>query len=395
MGIEYTARERMLYGESVAWKYISKKEFLIKNNILMPNCLGASHVVYMILVALKAQFVSIHEPLYFYRRMRKGSILDVNGKGSKEEGKMGLKQLSIVIEEFKKRNLYDTYVDDIERAIKYRMSDLLAAQYGRKSLEDFQIQYKNYYEFIDINFPKTKNDKYAIVGGYNLNRILSYLPEIQNPYLRFNFSSIISIMYPVGDNLTYVHSNTYRLKMIEKDVKSLFWSILKEEKPGYLFIDFIEERFDIIKIGNGYITKSDAYDGAHFEADAIHIINAESDEYRHLWDEACKNFFIRIQNYIPLKNVYVIENYLSEQYGDIEQKYTFENIIDIKAVNQRLKRMYNFVRKEFEQIKVVEAYKCSLYFTDGEYEYGAIPSHLNEVVNKKIAEKICEEMDKN
>ena len=31
-----------------------------------------------------------------------------------------------------------------------------------------------------------------------------------------------------------------------------------------------------------------------------------------------------------------------------------------------------------------------LYFTDEKYEYGAVPSHLNELENQRIAEKIEE-----
>ncbi len=34
----------------------------------------------------------------------------------------------------------------------------------------------------------------------------------------------------------------------------------------------------------------------------------------------------------------------------------------------------------------------SLYFTDKEYEYGAIPSHLNDIENRKIAGRVEEEL---
>lgn len=36
----------------------------------------------------------------------------------------------------------------------------------------------------------------------------------------------------------------------------------------------------------------------------------------------------------------------------------------------------------------MEASECENYYTDRLYEYGAVPSHLNELVNREIAEKI-------
>ena len=392
MGIDYTDEERMVYGESVAWKYISKTDFWIKNKISFPDCLGASHAVYMILIALKARFISVKEPLYYYRRMRKGSILDVNGMGSTEEGRMGIIELENVLKEFEERNLLEEYRDSVEKAIKYRMSDLLAAQYGRKSDNEMKRQYENYYQFINSNFPEAANDKYIIIGGYNLNRILSYLPQIQNPYLRFNFSSIISIMNPVKCELTYSHNNSYRLKMIDKDIKSSFWDIIERERPKYLFMDFIEERFDVIEIGNGFITKSDAYE--EMKAFEGRTIERNSDEYKKIWEDACVCFFEKIQSYILLNNIYIIENYLCKQYGSLGETYSYADIEVIENINKNLADKYAFIKEKFGQINFVEAYKSDLYFTDEEYEYGAIPSHLNEVANKLIAKKISKEMDK-
>jgi hypothetical protein len=37
---------------------------------------------------------------------------------------------------------------------------------------------------------------------------------------------------------------------------------------------------------------------------------------------------------------------------------------------------------------VIEVADLPEYFTDKNYEYGAVPSHLNEIVNQKIAGRI-------
>lgn len=43
--------------------------------------------------------------------------------------------------------------------------------------------------------------------------------------------------------------------------------------------------------------------------------------------------------------------------------------------------------------KVIETANFKNYFTDDGYEYGAIPSHLNEVVNQEFAELVFKEMN--
>lgn len=395
MGVEYTQKERILYGESVVWKSISKKDLWIKNNIEIPNCLGAAHVVYVLFLILGAKVACIHEALYYYRRMRKGSILDVNGRNSKEENRMGLDELSSMIKELTKRNLYNSNRKLWEKAIKYRMSDLLAAQFARKDSVEFIKLYRNYSDFIECEFGKEFNNKYMNVSGYNLNRILSYLPEIHNPYCRFNFSSLISIVYPVNSFTDIAHSNKYRFKMIQRDIGSLFWEILKKVNPRYLFIDFIEERFDVIKVENGYITKSDAFDGLSGNNLDGRIMKNGSEEFEILWEKACSFFFEKVSQVVAFENIYIIENYLSEKAGNVNEQKYYNQLDEIRNINSRLKKKYQFVKNNFEGICTVKAYENELYFTDSEYEYGAVPQHLNEIVNKKIAGQIEEELIKN
>ena len=386
MEIEYSPIEHMIYGESTLWKYISKKSIWTKYQIVIPNCLGSAHVVYVLFLALGASIVNIHEPLYYYRRLRKGSILDINGKGSTEEGKMGIQQLEVLIDEFKRRKLYDEYKKIIERTIKYRLSDLLAAQFTRKSYQEFQNQCNNYYSFIEQYFPNSTNRKYLVIGGYNLNRILSYLPDIHNPYCRFNFSSIISIMNPVVGVEQYHHKNEYRQRMIERDICSLFWDIAKEIKPSYLFLDFIEERFDVVQLKKeGFITKSDAFDEIDIELPEGRIIDRKSEECRKQWEKDFSNFSEKIKKIIPEENIVLVENYLCEEVGDIHTRKFYENREEIQEVNRQLKYYYQYVKDHYKKVKCIEAYQCKWYFTDKEYEYGAVPSHVNEVTNKEIA----------
>jgi len=66
----------------------------------------------------------------------------------------------------------------------------------------------------------------------------------------------------------------------------------------------------------------------------------------------------------------------------------FPEIPHIRAVNAVLSRCYEYLRAHFPGAVMIPAADLPEYFTDEKYEYGAVPSHLNEIVNRKIAERI-------
>ncbi len=389
MGKEYSLQENIIYGEFVMWAYISKKTIWTENKIILPDCLGASHAVFILFLILGTKIAHVHEALYYYRRLRKGSLLDINGKGTIEDGIMGLTEVSYLIDELKKREFYKQNQCIIERAVKYRLSDLLAAQFSRKEDDGFDIQADNYYKYIDNYFPCSANIRYLNIGGYNLNRVLLHLSELHNPKCRFNFSSIISIMNPSSLETELKHKNRYRKIMIERDVSSSFWKQIESVEPQYIFVDFIEERFDVIRVSDGgFITKSDAFDEIENYEFSGKTIKRDSNECWEEWKKDWNIFCGQLQKYVPVSNIILIENYLSEKKGDIDSQEIYENINEIRQVNEMLKKYYEYAKQSCKGMTYVEAYKCKNYFTDKEYEYGAIPSHLNEVVNGDIARLI-------
>ena len=319
--------------------------------------------------------------------------MDINGKGTFEEGKMGLAEVDFLINEMKERKLYDQNQRLVERVVKYRLSDLLAAQFSRKSHEEFDLQAENYYQYVEKKFPGMHSRKYLNIGGYNLNRILVHLPELHNPKWRFNFSSIMSIMHPFKPDREPKHKNRYRQIMVERDMSSLFWDYVEQIRPQYVFMDFMEERFDVIETsGGGIVTKSDALDGVEDCGFAGRTISRMSDACWEQWKSDLHSFYVRLVKYIPASHIILVENYLSEKKGSIDFQEEYGNIGEIRKINGLLGRYYAYAEQNCIGITCIKAYECENYFTDAEYEYGAVPSHLNEVVNGEIAELIEKNM---
>lgn len=388
MGREYNLEEHMVYGESMAWKYMSKKRLWTDNNIEMPDCMSASHAVYALLLALSNKVVNVHEPLYYYRRFRKGSIVDTVGKSGNQKGILGITALDYLVKGFRQCGLYQQYKDTIHRIITYSLSDYLASQFVRRDKEEFNQLAQIYYEYAGSLFQDESNSRYLTLGGYNLNRILFHVNRIHNPYGRFNFSSIISIMSPLTGAVSCRHGNKYRQIMIERDMAAAFWDIMEEIKPSYLFLDFLEERFDIIEYQGAYLTKSDAFDGMGEKPEGYRIIPRNSPECDRLWQENCGAFIQKLLTFLPAENIVVVKNYLSEFTGDCETREPFSNMDEIRETNRRLEGYYQFFADRCGQAKMIEVKELPLYFTDRKYEYGAVPSHFNELVNCEIAKEI-------
>ena len=366
-----------------------KKSLFTDYGIVFPNCHSPARAIYPLLIALCDGIVNVHEGLYFYRRFRPHSLTQNPRVNSGDENAVGILAFDNLLQNFKNCGLYDKYEKVLQEIVKLKLSDLLAGLFYRRGKEEFLKLTENYYTYIEKKFPGTLNFPYITLGGYNLNRILSYMDVLHNPYGRLNFSSVISLMNPVM-GLQCIHENKYREIMVQRDIESSFWNIVKDIKPVYIFIDFIEERFDIIETAGGYITKSDAFDGAEVSLAEHRLIKRDSQECEELWKKSFLGFIKRIRESLPYCRIVAVRNLLSTKVGDKDSQICFQEAEEIARKNQVLKGYYRFFEENFSEVKMVDCTVDDLYFTDKEYEYGAIPSHLNDVVNRKIAGKIEE-----
>ena len=75
-------------------------------------------------------------------------------------------------------------------------------------------------------------------------------------------------------------------------------------------------------------------------------------------------------------------------YLNLQEQSEFPEIESIRKTNALLKEYYSYIEEICPEAVVIRPADDPLYFTDKYFEYGAIPSHLNEIVDQKIAEKL-------
>lgn len=391
LGKPYTLREHMKYGPTATYKSMSRRALWERHGIRMPSCAFESPAIYALVLALSEGVESVPEALYYYRRFRADSLIE-NGYAAKDgspNNTLGIEAMSFLLDEFRRCGLYETYRDTLEGVVKYRLNDILAMQFHRKTTEDFRELVSEQRRFLGEAFPSGHNEPYVTWGGYNLNRILTHMNWLHDPSGRFNFSSIVSICGNAeGPMVPFRHRNRYREIMLERERTRAFWQTLEDVQPRYLFLDLVEERFDLIWTSERYLTKSDAYDGQSGEASDGRVVDRFGGECTNLWKGSAQAFVHRVQRIVPGIRLVIIETYLSETVGNLDHREPFSDLESIRRTNALLGAYYAHLETLCPDSVVVRPSEEALYFTDAKFEYGAVPSHLNELLNQQLAEKI-------
>lgn len=395
MGVRHSLEEHMRLGPTASYKAISRRSLWLDNDVRFPECPFESPAIYALLVALAGErWAYVPEPLYYYRRFRPNSLVETAyaKKPGVADNTLGVEAMAYLCEQFRRHGIYEQFEDVLPSIVTYRLNDILAMQYHRRSPEDFAELVANQRAFLAEAFPGLEHGAYVTWGGYNLNRIMQHLPLLNDPSCRFNFSSITAVALGKGTaEAAVLHPNRYREMMVGRELRQELWDVLAKQDPRFVFIDFIEERFDLIECDGRYVTASDAFDGAHVEGLKLgRRIPFGSAEHLSLWRRAFGEFVRHVRHAAPRARLVVVEDYLSERVGTMQRTRPFDHLDEIAEKNRVLKTLYDQAHTLEPNAAFVPASLCANYFTDEGYEYGAVPQHLNDIVNQRIARLIEE-----
>ena len=390
MGIPYTFEEHMVCGPTASYKSMSRKSLWLDHGIVFPDCSFESPAVYALLLALSRQTVNVREPLYYYRRFRENSLIE-NGYASgdgKSNNTLAIEAMRYLANGFRRAAIEERFRDVLPRVVLYRLNDILALQYHRKNADDFGELVANYRELLASDYGNIRTDAYITWGGYNLDRIMAHVKLLHDPSCRFNFSSVIAMASRAPKKIKTEHGNKYRRMMIEKEARRGLWETIRIARPSMFFMDLLEERFDLKSIDGALWTDSDAYRGSSLAERPGRTIDRFSDECEALWRESLREFIHNVREAAPGIRFIIIENYLSEEVGNAERRRPYDELVRIRRINSLLKEYYQELKGLIPDAVLIPAFREKMYFTDEMYEYGAVPQHLNEPVNRRIARRI-------
>ena len=109
-----------------------------------------------------------------------------------------------------------------------------------------------------------------------------------------------------------------------------------------------------------------------------------------LWEKSCLQFIAMIRRYIKDKTIVLVKMKLAEEFGNQEVRTKFDNLSEIRRLNQQLEKYYIFFHINCPEALIVEVVDSELYYTDENFKHGCYPWHLNEYMYLEIKERIKE-----
>lgn len=388
IGIRRTEHDIMVVSSSVICNCIVKRNIIIDYEIKQPSCKGQDCAVGLLMCLLAKKIAYVNDSLYYYRKERKGATTE--GALSKRH-ELVTTAIPWLIQGLKKHELYISHRELIKGHIAQLLTQTLWGEWLTANIQQYvqlkELYYKTYQQLF-----YEKNCVIATLGSWNLTETAKRMPYIQDMEYSFHFSSIISLMNKFTGSVDFVHKNTYRRKMIEKDIYSKMWDLFDIKAPDYLLIDFLEERNDIIKWEHGCISKSVAIMQADISYEGSTILEFGSSAWIEEWKQSFDHFANRIMEYMPRNRVFLVKNLLTERHGDISESWDYDNIEEIRSKNQVLEKCYQYAIGVLSGCQVIDMTRDSKYMTDEKYEYGVQPYYLNTLINEEVGRMIVDNM---
>jgi hypothetical protein len=201
-------------------------------------------------------------------------------------------------------------------------------------------------------------------------------------------SSLVSI---VADPLNIAEAeialdSKFQRQMVEYDLNKRAIAALLNDDSEFLIIDMIDERFDLLKCKNSYITYSNEFSNSGLR-DKLKFSRVNKEDKMQLWKESVKIFINRISEKYHPERIIVNKVYYSSEYITLEnQVKKFSNQSEIDEKNSFLNEMYEYIKEHFPGVSFIE-YE-GVYYADEKHKWGLSPFHFEERLYKDFCENL-------
>ena len=376
---------------------IFRKELL--DRIVMPAIPYEDLAVFSSIVIESKSISGVNQGLYYYRCDREGST--TNRESSL---KYYVDALRISYEYMNTHHLIGEYYSAMrDQAVFHLASGLrVCKQKYAKSYEGLKKEFRN---FLDKYYPDWNNrfkKRYVIFGSYMLSKmlddILKSVPEDflgideQNHYYvsKYNFSTVVATMFHHEECDSVKHTNPYREKMLNAELKNELLKELEESYADYVLLDFLEDRYGLIETKVGLVTDSELIHEVDSPFEVVDYIGIEDDRYQGLWEDSCLKLIQILREKYQPEQVILVENYLAESFGDYNMTREYKEVEQIRKINRQIEAHYSFFKKNAPEYIVIQADERNNCFTDQKFRHGVHPWHYNYEYQIIIENKILD-----
>lgn len=377
------------------WGKLYDSKIFRNSSVEFPPHFYEDVAVMPVIFALANKISFFCEPLYYYRNHSGSTANSVNHIDDR------IRCIETMIECFKNQGLYEKYDQQIERCIvkrtqiNVRMARTALSCRFNEFIEKQSETVKKYYFDLEINIPDV-----CVIGSYSLMtaaKVVMHYDNDKSIEQYYGRESIISIMSEgkYVNRFKVFHENRMKWKCLVNDFSKRLRNNNSSEFKNidYIFIDLLEERYDIGKYRNEYFTVSDAFLEIESSLDIPYqIIPSFTDEWFDLWKKKCRQFVKMLLEYAEPEQIVLVRMKLSEKYKKENRKIYFADAERIRESNERLQACYDYFAGLNHKIQDISVEQLDFYVTSADFRHGCFPWHLGNMAYEQLGEYIGDKL---
>lgn len=213
----------------------------------------------------------------------------------------------------------------------------------------------------------------------NKLEVVSY--NARSSFARIGNSQVVSNHFYSGiQNLP----SAFQRRMVLNDFNNQLISRVNTTEKDIILVDFIDERFHLVQLGDAIVTRSKEFTLTNINPDRL--INTYSQEYLALWKAGIDFFLKNIANnqLIVIPKVFWSNKIIGQE------QFSERVLQDIDKQNEKLITMYDYLeKKSLNNLKLLEINE-DLLRVDSKHRWGLSPYHYSdeysEYVNSLLSE---------
>lgn len=231
-------------------------------------------------------------------------------------------------------------------------------------------------------------EKITILGSCVSRDILNFDNDLNGEryYARTTFQSLVGEKYSIDINNIELKSDFQKM-CIKKDFESEFLT-LKFDENEYIILDFIDERFDIVKLKDKVIgTASNEYKNSNLNQliyDAIIDKNRFED-----WCNSCDKVLDYFKEKNIINKVILHECFYKNKYLSNEGRIEFfrSRMNEIQRQNKELDKKYRYIKEKYKEINIISD-KENIFYANENHRWGLEPYHYIDEYYIDLAQQL-------
>jgi hypothetical protein len=190
-------------------------------------------------------------------------------------------------------------------------------------------------------------------------------------------------------------SSAFQKRMLQYDSKKSLSQLITRMKPGALVIDFIDERFNLLKIDGKALTVSTELKKCGYfnnRPSSSEIIGSGSERHFDLWKAGCDKFVDLVRACGLADRVVLIRTYwasVNDQGGVARGAYNGQ---DAEVQNRFLDRMYDYFLGRLPMTHEIKPSAAALV-ANSSHVWGEEPFHYVDRYYSSVAEELREKLE--